>query len=108
MGGGGIWRRGGGFHGGGMGGGFHMTVVFTEVDFGWVNSQAVDFMIALGRSFGVGSGFSRYATMTIRLRLADVISYASSDSYADNGSCYVVHDACTLRMAALQPRKVCG
>ncbi len=88
-----------------------MAVVSTEVDFVVVNSAAVDFMIAA--SGDVSASASTRTTNYYDDYAYDYpygyYPYASSDSYADNGSCYVVQRRVhTTHGWRLQPRQVCG
>src|SRR5712672_194086 len=101
-------RGGGGGHGGGMGGGggFH-GCGFRGGEFHGRGFHDRDF----GRRFGFGSGFYPYDYYDDYAYdyPYGYYPYASSDSYADNGSCYVVQRRVhTTHGWRLQPRQVCG
>jgi hypothetical protein len=93
----GVFHDGGGFHGGGFRGGEFHGRGFHDRDF--------------GRRFGFGSGFYPYDYYDDYAYdyPYGYYPYASSDSYADNGSCYVVQRRVHTRHGwRLQPRQVCG
>jgi hypothetical protein len=105
MGGGGFHGGGvaGGFHGGGMAGGFHDEGGFHGG--GFRGSRGFH-----DRSFGrrFGFGFYPYDDYAYDYPYG-YYPYASSDSYADNGGCYVVQRRVhTTHGWRLQPRQVCG
>ena len=97
------FHNGGGFHGGGFGGGEFHGRGFHGRDFG----RRFAFGTGLGYGFydpyyyddysdGYGYPYVHYP-------------YASSDSYADNGSCYVVQRRVhTTQGWRRQPVQVCG